>query len=119
MDLIDINISCNFSVVVESATDFFADDEHYWGLCEEIMVVPGTLVSQSETHVWRFKFHLVAEGERWVLLLSTSGELLHSVVENIPCQECTDWTTIIIISSLLGAVGIFAILIYFNRNKTK
>ncbi|MHA1928152.1 MAG: hypothetical protein ACTSV2_06200 [Candidatus Thorarchaeota archaeon] len=116
---LDSAITSNFSTVVENATDFFANDNHYWGLCEEIVVLPGSLVNLAETYVWRFLFRLVAEGEHWTLLLNSSGELLSSSVVNIPCQSCTDWTSIIALGSLIGTVAIFAVLIYINNRRVK
>lgn len=112
-------ITSDFSMIVENATDFFANDNHYWGLCEEIIVLPGSLVDQDVNYVWRFVFRLVAEGEHWTLLLNSSGAILSSLAVDIPCQSCTDWTSIIIIGSLIGAVVIFAVLIFFNNRRMK
>lgn len=116
---LDSAITSNFSIVVENATDFFANDNRYWGLSEEIIVLPGSLVDQVEHYVWRFVFHLVAEGEQWTLLLSSSGDILSLSAADIPCSDCTDWTSIIILGSLISSVVIFGVLIYANNRRMR
>jgi len=111
---LDSDITSNFTAIVESATDFFADDNLYWGFCEEIILLPGDFVGMDEPLVWRFKFHLVAESERWTLILGQSGALLFSSFEEIPCQSCFDWTPVFVIVSILAAVSIFGTLIFLN-----
>jgi len=114
---LDSDITSNFSAIVESATDFFADDNLYWGFCEEIILLPGDYVEMEEPLVWRFKFHLVAESERWTLFLDQSGDVLFSTFEDIPCQSCFDWTPVFVFVSVLAAVSIFGTLIFLNYRK--
>jgi hypothetical protein len=102
-------VSADFSEVAVSAVDYFADDGRYWGLCEEILVLPGSCVGMSEPVVWRFQFHLVAESERWVLLLDSAGTILETDSEALPCETCCqgrDVAMILIASVSVASVGL-------------
>ena len=61
------SVSANLSTIVVAATDFFTEDGRYWGLCEEIVVLPGHLVGIDVDYVWMLTFHLIAESERWTV----------------------------------------------------
>ncbi|TXT57698.1 MAG: exported protein of unknown function [Candidatus Thorarchaeota archaeon] len=106
---LDTTIASNFTVVVEEAIDFFADEDRYWGLCEEIVVLPGSLVNLDDEYIWRFKFHLVAESQRWTLLFDTSGSLLTYHATTIPCACCDNSLPVIILGGVILAVVIFGI----------
>ena len=112
---LDSVFSTNFSVVITSATDFFSDDGHYWGLCEEIIVIPGSLEGQSENLIWRLQFYLVAEQERWTLLLDTAGNILHNQAITVPCQSCDNSLPIILGLSGLAAVTVVLIVVSMQR----
>jgi hypothetical protein len=115
ISLINPLYSTNFTNVVSSATDFFVDDGHYWGLCEEIIVVPGSLEGRSEDIIWRVKFYLVAEQERWTLLLDTSGLILNSQAITVPCQSCDNSLPIILGASGVAVVTIIIIVYLVQR----
>ncbi len=87
----------NYSLVVRTATDFFANDGHYWGLCERIVVVPGANVGVNSEAVWVFKFHLVAESERWTLYIDTDGVIQSYSSQEIPCQSCNNNTVLVVL----------------------
>jgi len=106
----------SFAMVVQAATDFFANDSRYWGLCEEFIELPGYLVAQSTTIVWRAKFHLVAESERWTLLLDPSGHILDRSFAKLPCKSCSDYTLIAVSGMSGAAFAVFALVLY--RTKT-
>ncbi|TFF68643.1 hypothetical protein EU520_00015 [Candidatus Thorarchaeota archaeon] len=102
----------NFSIVGSSAVDFFVDDGRYWGLCEEIVILPGSLVGENHEIVWRFRFHLVAESERWVLLLDSTGSILRAQSEALPCPTCCQYTDLLVIVLASIAVASLGILIW-------
>ncbi len=104
-----------FTSIIESATDFFARNDHYWGLCEEIVVIPGSMANMNTTYLWRLRFHLVAEGERWTLLLNSTASIVSKYSEAIPCQSCSDPFPVILGSSLLIAIGLAVTLILFRK----
>jgi hypothetical protein len=114
---LDSSVSENFSVVVKSATDFFSDDGRYWGLCEEIIVIPGALGSQTENIVWRLKFHLVAESERWALFLDSSGEVIDFQFATVPCQPCIDYTPYVVVGIITVTVTVFALIIFIRQRR--
>ncbi len=58
------SITADFGTIVQAATGFFMNRGHYWGLCEELIVLPGSLVGQSQDIVWRARFHQIAESEK-------------------------------------------------------
>ncbi len=87
----------NYSRAVQTATDFFANDGHYWGLSEEIVIVPGTNHGLDSKAAWLFRFYLVGESERWTLLIDTNGVLQDFQFEDIPCQTCINYTGLVII----------------------
>ena len=115
ISLLDTSISTNFSEVITSATDFFSDDGHYWGLCEEIVVIPGSLEGQTEDIIWKLQFYLVAEQERWTLLLDTSGTLLHSQATTVPCQSCDNSLLVILGLSGFATVTVVLIVVVMQR----
>ncbi len=94
---LDQSFTLNYSLAVRTATDFFVDDGHYWGVCEEIVVVPGTNYGLDSKAVWLFRFYLIGESERWTLLIDTNGFLQDYLFEDVPCQTCTDYTVLVII----------------------
>jgi len=108
------SITGNFSTVVTAATDFFAEDGHYWGLCEELVVLPGSLVGQSINIVWRARFHLVAESEEWTLLLDSSGGILDTYSEKLPCKACADYTVPVVVGVSVAVLAILSLL-YLKR----
>ncbi len=105
----------NFSIVAEAATSFFSDDGHYWGLCEEFIVLPGSAMGQSLNHVWRLTFHLVAEGERWMLILDDNGNILTTQAWDIPCQSCPDPLPMLLGTSLVIAGSLAVLIVLFRR----
>jgi hypothetical protein len=107
----------NYTMAVRTATDFFADDGHYWGLCEEIILLPGSSVGQSADAVWRFKFYLVGETERWTLLISTAGTLLTFSFEDVPCQSCIDYTPFVIFGFASAIVIVVVVAYYMKMRK--
>ncbi|MBD3406632.1 MAG: hypothetical protein GF411_11000 [Candidatus Lokiarchaeota archaeon] len=102
-------ISNNFTNVVVEAIDFFADEGRYWGLCEEIVVLPGGLVNQEDNFVWRLTFHLIAEAQRWTLLLNSSGTLLSYQATTIPCISCCNTIPVIVFGGVILAIAILGI----------
>jgi len=109
------SVSANFSTIVVAATDFFAEDGRYWGLCEEIVVLPGHLVGFDVDYVWRLIFHLVAESERWALLLESSGFILDTQYSQIPCQTCYDYSLFIAGAAIVTAIVVFALAVTWTR----
>jgi len=109
------SVSANFSTIVLAATDFFAEDGRYWGLCEEIAVLPGHLVGLDVDHVWRLTFHLTAESEKWTLLLESSGFILDTQYLQIPCQTCYDYSLLIAGAAIVTAIVVFALVIMWTR----
>jgi hypothetical protein len=110
------SIAGNFSKVVITATDFFANDDLYWGLCEEIVVIPGILVGHEFNAIWRLNFHLVAESEQWTLLIDTSGNLIDTLFVTIPCPLCPYGPLVIILTSI-AITGCFVVIIYLRKRK--
>ena len=110
------SIAANFSEIVITATDFFVNDDLYWGLCEEIVIIPGFLVEHEYNAIWRLTFHLVAESERWTLLLDTSGNLIDALFVTIPCPLCPYGPLVIIITSI-AITGCFVVIIYLRKRK--
>jgi hypothetical protein len=108
-------LAASFATVVQAATDFFANDGRYWGLCEEFIELPGYLVAQNTTFVWRTKFHLVAESERWTLLLDTSGHILDKSFAKLPCKSCSDYTLIAVLGMSGAAFAVFALVLYRTK----
>jgi hypothetical protein len=114
---LDTSISENFSTVVKSATEYFSDDGRYWGLCEEIVVIPGALAGRSEALVWRLKFHLVAEAEEWTLFIDSSGDIVDLLFSTIPCQTCPDYS----VYAIVGVTGVIIIIfaaVLLNSKRT-
>ena len=111
------SVSANFSTIVIAATDFFAEDGRYWGLCEEIVVLPGHLVGLDVDYVWRLTFHLMAESERWTLLLESSGFILDTQYSQIPCQTCYDYSLLIAGAAIVTAIVVFALVIMWTRQR--
>jgi len=109
------SVSTNFSAIVIAATDFFVDDGRYWGLCEEVVVLPGHLVGLDVDHVWRLSFHLVAESERWTLCIESSGQILDTQYSQLPCQTCYDYSLLIAGAAIVTAVVVFALAIVWTR----
>ncbi|MCK4484687.1 MAG: hypothetical protein KAU89_07670 [Candidatus Thorarchaeota archaeon] len=109
------SVSANFSTIAIAATDFFVDDGRYWGLCEEIVVLPGHLVGLDVDYVWRLAFHLMAESERWALLLESSGFILDTQYSQIPCQTCYDYSLLIAGAAIVTAVVVFALVVMWTR----
>ena len=107
---LDSSTMGNLSAVVGNATDFFIGDGLYWGLCEEMILLPGSCLEQSADLVWRFRFHLIAEGERWTLVLDTSGTILQQYVSTVPCQSCSDLSVIVAAASVIGVVTVLVLL---------
>ncbi len=95
---IDSTLTQNYTLAIKTATDFFADDGHYWGLSEEIVVVPGSLVGLDIDVIWLFEFYLVGETERWTLMIDTNGILQDYQFRDIPCQDCVNYTPLVIIA---------------------
>ncbi|UCE09868.1 MAG: hypothetical protein JSW61_12990 [Candidatus Thorarchaeota archaeon] len=104
----------NYSLILNDATDFFSDDGHYWGLCEEIVLVPGSLVDRTEEIVWRLIFYLVAESERWTLLYSANGMRLDTLSTPVPCQTC-DYSLYLI----LGVSGAITAIVFIGYLRTR
>jgi len=109
------SVSANFSIIAIAATDFFVDDGRYWGFCEEIVVLPGHLVGLDVDYVWRLTFHLVAESERWALLLESSGLILDTQHSQIPCQTCYDYSLLFAGAAIVTAIVVFALVIMWTR----
>ncbi len=97
-EFVDSNFTENYTLAVTTATDFFADDGHYWGLSEEIVLVPGEYVGLDFSAIWLFKFYLVGETERWTLMIDTNGFLQNYLFSDIPCQDCTNYTPLVIVA---------------------
>ncbi len=114
---LDSSVSENFSAVVKSGTDFFSDDGRYWGLVEEIIVIPGVLGGQTTDIVWRLKFHLVAESEQWTLFIDSSGEIIDFQFATIPCQPCIDYTPYAVVGLTAVAVTAFAFIIFIRQRR--
>ena len=109
------SVSANFSTIVIAATDFFVDDGRYWGLCEEIVVLPGHFVGLDVDHVWRLIFHLVAESEMWTLFIESSGQILDTQHSQLPCETCYDYSLLIAGAAIVTAVAVFALAIVWTR----
>ncbi len=106
-----------FVSIIESATDFFAESDHYWGLCEEIVIIPGTLVNLNSSYVWRLRFHLVAESERWTLFLNSTASILSARFTKIPCKACSNSLLVIIGVSGVVTIGILAVNVLFRKRQ--
>ena len=102
--LVNSSFCDNYTLAVRTATDFFADDGHYWGLSEEIVLVPGEYVGLGFKAIWIFKFYLVGETERWTLMIDTDGVLQNYQFQDVPCQNCTDYTPFVILASSSSVV---------------
>ncbi len=109
------SVSANFSTIAIAATDFFVDDGRYWGLCEEVVVLPGHLVGFDVDYVWKLAFHLAAESERWTLFLESSGFILDTQHSQIPCQTCYDYSLLIAGAAIVTAIVVFALAIVWTR----
>jgi hypothetical protein len=105
----------NYSLVIRAATDFFANDGHYWGLCERIVVVPGVSVGVNSEAVWIFKFHLVAESERWTLYIDTDGVIQDSSSQEIPCQSCNNNTVLAVLGLSTSVVAVVLVGAYLRK----
>lgn len=99
----------NLSAVVRSATDFFINDGLYWGLCEEMILLPGPFLQQGVERVWRLAFYLIGEGERWTLVLDTSGTILNEYASTVSCQSCSDLS--VITAAALGVSVVTAVVL--------
>lgn len=106
-----------FAAIIETATDFFASNDHYWGLCEEIIVIPGSLENIDTRYLWRLTFHLVAEGERWTLLINSTASIVSMYSEVIPCQSCSNPLPVIVESSSLIVIGLVVVYVLFRKNE--
>ena len=115
---LNTSLSANYSIAVRTATDFFADDGHYWGLCEELILLPGSSVGQSVVAVWRFKFYLVGETERWTLLIDTDGNMLSFDFEDVPCQNCIDYTPFVIVGFTSAIVFVIVVAVYVKNRRS-
>jgi hypothetical protein len=104
----------NFSKVIHTATDFFAKDSIYWGLCEEIVVIPGFLAGFDFDVLWRLDFHLVAESERWSILIDMSGNIIDSSFITIPCAICP-YTPLVIVAVSIAITLCFTVVIYLRK----
>jgi hypothetical protein len=109
------SVSANFSTIVVAATDFFAEDGRYWGLCEEIAVLPGHLLGFDMDYVWRLTFHLMAESERWALLLDSSGFILDTQYSQIPCQTCYEYSLLITGAAIVTALVVLALVVMWIK----
>ncbi|MFW9931491.1 MAG: hypothetical protein ACFFDR_02460 [Candidatus Thorarchaeota archaeon] len=116
LDIIASTISANYSLAVRTATDFFADDGHYWGLCEEILLVPGSHVGLDIDAIWLFEFYLVGETERWTLMIDTDGVLQDFQFIDVPCQECVDYTPLVILA-FSSSIIIVVLVGFFLKNR--
>lgn len=115
---LNTSLSANYSIAVRTATDFFADDGHYWGLCEELILLPGSSVGHSVDAVWRFKFYLVGETERWTLLIDTDGNMLSFDFEDVPCQDCIDYTPFVIVGFTSAIVFVIVVAVYLKNRRS-
>jgi hypothetical protein len=88
----------NFSVAMLEATEFFINSSRYWGVCEKIVLIPGSIEELDPGIVWKISFYLVAESERWSLYLGLDGSLLKVESSDIPCQSCIDYTPVIVVA---------------------
>ncbi len=87
-----------------SAVDFFVEDKRYWELCGEVLVLPGSVVGLNKRSVWRFRFHVVAESERWTILLDSTGTILEIDSETLPFEICYQDGNLAVI--LIASVGV-------------
>lgn len=108
------SISAKFSKVILTATDFFANDDIYWGLSEEIVVIPGVLVGLDFKALWRLTFHLIAESEWWTILIDTSGNLIDTSFVTIPCPLCP-YYPFVIIGVSIAITSCFVVVIYLRK----
>ena len=107
------SITADFGTIVQAATGFFMNRGHYWGLCEELIVLPGSLVGQSQDIVWRARFHQIAESERWTLLLDSSGHVLSTDFTSLPCSSCSD-SSLIFVLVVSGGVSCLLTVVLFK-----
>ncbi len=112
--VLDIPSIGNFSVVTNDTVQFFVDQDKYWGLCEEIVLLPAHLNPHDVDIVWRFTFHLVEDLERWVIYIDTAGHVVDSYVITIPCESCA-LCPIPIIVGISVAVVIVVVVILFKK----
>ncbi|TFG12112.1 hypothetical protein EU537_10520 [Candidatus Thorarchaeota archaeon] len=108
-------LQANFSVAILEATEFFINDSRYWGLCEKIVLIPGSTAELEVGVVWKVSFYLVAETERWSLYLGVDGSILKVESSDIPCQSCIDYTPIIVV--VLASIVAFPLGFFLFRNK--
>jgi hypothetical protein len=113
------SVAANFSEVILSATDFFASDAIYWGLCEEIVVIPGSLIGLDIDALWRLAFHLVAESEQWTIYVDVAGNLIDSSFVTIPCPLCPVCPFVIIgLSAAITICGVVIVILRRRANAT-
>ncbi len=108
VESLDANLTNTFLEALNSTIQFFEDANKYWGLCEEIMLLPGHF-NDLAAPFWRFAYHLIAESEKWILLVDLDGHLLHSALQDLPCQSCD----LCYIPIILGVTGVLIISILF------
>lgn len=97
IEYVPLELQANFSIAILEATEFFINSSRYWGLCEKIVLIPGSTAELEVEVVWKVSFYLVAESERWSLYLGTEGSLLRVESLDIPCQSCVDYTPVIVV----------------------
>ncbi len=79
----------NFTSSLNGSIEFFTNQDKYWGLCEEILVLPGSIISSELESVWRYKFYLIESSELWTLYTDSMGHVLDADVTITPCVSCT------------------------------
>ncbi|MGY5875422.1 MAG: hypothetical protein RTU30_06730 [Candidatus Thorarchaeota archaeon] len=110
--VLDIPATGNFSVVTNDTVQFFVDQDKYWGLCEEIVLLPAHLNPHDVDIVWRFTFHLVEDSERWVLYVDTAGQVVDSHVTTIPCESCSLCPLPIIVGISVSIVIVVVVVLF-------
>ena len=109
----------DFIIVLNSTIQFFTGQGKYWGLCEEIVLLPGAFIESENQRVWRFQYLLTENSERWTLYVDTVGQIIDSEMEGIPCQSCTFCTLLVILCISASIIAIIiVILIFRKRGKT-
>ncbi|MFW9907007.1 MAG: hypothetical protein ACFFEF_00410, partial [Candidatus Thorarchaeota archaeon] len=57
------------------------------------------------------RFYLVGETERWTLRIDTAGSIIDFDFEDVPCQNCVDYT-LFIVAGLAGAIAAIVAIAY-------
>ena len=107
-----------FIIALNSSVQFFADQSKYWGVCEEIIILPGASIDLEPHRVWKFQYLLTEDSERWILYIDSEGQIIDSAVVEIPCQSCTLCTTVIILGISFSLV-VIAVIILILRGRMK